>query len=414
MLAAYVSEQKLFSSLRLLITAAAFVLYILSAGVLYPRHAGLLFGSDAHLYAEIATGQVFDRIFRFHPVAVGMAELWMFLHRPVAGLIGASTWLQMFFSGIAAVGVWIAISALTSVVPKRLALLGGVLYALCLSIWFFSSIPESKIVSASLSALYLALWLKLRENWNVKGACWLTLILFIACMNEIVASLLVAIPALDELQRRGFDFGKLRWLIAHGIVCLLALVLLEMALPDRLMPRTTVEGTSHFQMFFYYIARSLAKDDYGLQELYAYLLNWFLFSVAAPGKIEICPNCDLNFVPELAGYFLNLWRTTVLVMIFFLLGATLVARLVPTLHTELPSGMRELLIALATYSLLRFAFFFIFNPVEPMLYTPSVMLPHLMLFLIPFTMIKVPAKTGLLAVLTLLLFIANGLFMIGA
>jgi hypothetical protein len=399
------AEQREYAIWRLLTAAGALALYAATAGILASRHAGLLFGADAHLYVPIATGEVFDRVFRFHPLTVASAELWMLLHKPFIAWIDARTWLQFLFAAAGAAGVWIATGAFARLVPWRLALAGGVIYALTFSVWFFSSIEESKLVSGTLATLYIAIWLRLREEWTARRAWLLTLVLFAACLNEIVACFLVVIPAVDELLRRGLNLRALRWLVAHGMVFLLALLILETAIPERLLPGTDAEGKSHFSMLLYYLAR----NDYSPGVLYSFVLNWLLFSVAAPEPLHYCPQCVSYFAPAFASYFFNPWRAAFLVP----LCGLLLAMLVPKLRGKLPADTRAVLIALIVYSLLRATFFFVFNPSEAMLYTPSVMLAHLMLFVVIFAAAQIPAKGVLLAVLALLLFIANGLFMLG-
>lgn len=397
--------EKLFSVARLLVAVAALLLYGISGSLLAARSGGFLFGADAHLYGPIALGEVYDRIFRFHPVTVASAELWMLLHKPFSGWISAAAWHRILYAAAGAAGVWIAIGAFARIVPSRLALLGGVLYALTLSVWFFSSIEESKIVSATLVALYIALWLRVREQWTFGGACLLTLVLFVACLNEIVACFLFVIPALDEWQRRGFDISGLRWLIPHGLVFLLALLILETAIPERLAPGMDAEGKSHFSMLFYYLTR----NDYSLAALWSFVLNWLLFSIAAPASLQFCKDCYVYFTPAVADYFGNPWRAAPVM----LLAGLLAAMLIPRIRNGIPGRLRMFLVALAGYSLVRGAFFFVFNPVEVMLYTPSVILAHLLLFLAIFAATKIPAKVTILAVLALLLFIANGFFIIG-
>jgi hypothetical protein len=397
-------EQKIFVIGRLLFTAAAFALYAASVSPLSARSGGLLFGADAHLYGPIAFGEVYDRIFRFHPVTVTSAELWMQLHKYLANWIGPQTWLRLLFAAVGAAGVWMAINALSRIIPWRLALFGGALYALTLSVWFFSSIEESKIFSGTLVTLYIAMWMKLREDWTARGAILLTLVLFISCLNEIVAIFLGVIPALDELQRRGFGFRKLFWLAAHGLAFPVALLILETALPDRLSPVTTDEGRTHFSMMLYY----MANHDFSFASLYSFMLNWFLFSVAAPMPLEWCKDCYVYFAPVISDYFRNPWRAAFLISFVVLL----VAMFIPRLRTPIPQSLRAILLALAAYSILRGAFFFMFNPVEVMLYTPAVMAPHLVLFLAAFAAMRIPAKEAVLVVLAVLLLIGNGLFII--
>ena len=44
------------------------------------------------------------------------------------------------------------------------------IYAVSFGVWYFASIEESKIVTATLSALYIAIYLHLRDDWTMRGA----------------------------------------------------------------------------------------------------------------------------------------------------------------------------------------------------------------------------------------------------
>jgi hypothetical protein len=74
-----------------------------------------------------------------------------------------------------------------------------------------------------------------------------------------------------------------------------------------------------------------------------------------------------------------------------------------------------IMLALLAYALVRAAFFFVFNANENMLYSPSATLAHLLLLAIPFAATSLPerAKVILLALLAAVLFVNNGLFIIG-
>lgn len=116
--------------------------------------------------------------------------------------------LKAMFAAVGAVGVWAAASACAAVVPRGCALLFGAIYALSFGVWYFASIEESKIVTASLAALYIATYLRLRTRWTMRGAVLLSAILLFACLNEIVSGFLIVIPIVDTLVRRGWDLRK--------------------------------------------------------------------------------------------------------------------------------------------------------------------------------------------------------------
>src|SRR2546430_8995438 len=209
-----------------LAASSAFGLYWLSSLVLQARNATTHFGADAHVYALLAEGIAVDGLTRFHPVTIVLGLAWMKLTNQLTLWVPAHV-LKALFAAVGAVGVWGALSAFASVMPRRCAILFGIIFATSLGIWYYSSIEESKIVTTTLSALYIATYLKLRKCWTKRGVVLLTAILVAACLNEIVAGFLVVIPAVDTLVQRGFDLRHGRWIAAHSIAVPLAFALLE-------------------------------------------------------------------------------------------------------------------------------------------------------------------------------------------
>ena len=146
-----------------LVVIAAFVLYWASSFALQARGATLHFGADAHLYDDLARGIAVDRVARFHPVTVALALSWMKLLSPLTHWITPQQLLKAMFAAVGAVGVWAAMAAFTIFFQRRYVVLWGIIYAASFGVWYFSSIEESKIVTASLTALYITVYLRLRE-----------------------------------------------------------------------------------------------------------------------------------------------------------------------------------------------------------------------------------------------------------
>jgi hypothetical protein len=209
-----------------LVALAAFAVYWLSSFALVARNGTQHFYVDAWLYAELAQPNVFDRlvpetqlarIFRFHPVTVFLAAGWMKIVGPLTAWFTPAQLLKALFAAVGALGVWAALWAFAALLPRRYALLWGAIYGSSLCIWYFSSIEESKIVTATLCALYIATYLRLRENWTRRGALLLTAILLLACLNEITAAFLVALPAVDTLVQERWEVLKRWWIVAHAL-----------------------------------------------------------------------------------------------------------------------------------------------------------------------------------------------------
>src|SRR5262245_35957238 len=276
----------------ILVAIVAFGLYWLSSFALEARNGTTHFGSDSFFYAELAKGHVFerlaqvyeiDRIFRFHPTTVVMAAGWLKLVEPLTPWITPLHLLKAMFAVVGAVGVWAAMWGFAAVVPRRYVALWGAIYGASLAVWYFSSIEESKIVSASMAALYIAAYLHLRQRWTLCGAVFLTAILLLACLNETVAGFLLIIPIVDTLVQRGWDLRNGRWIVLHGLAAPIAVAIIE----GLMRVRTGAAGfypesASHFSMLVYYISQNIVEDEYSPAALYAFALRWLFFNIAAP------------------------------------------------------------------------------------------------------------------------------------
>ena len=403
-----------------LVAAVAFGLYWLSSFLLEARGGTLHFHADTWLYAELGREDVFGgiapdtqlaQIFRFHPLTVVMAAGWMKFFHFLTPWIAPPHLLKAMFAAVGAVGVWAAMSAFAAVVPRRYVILWGAIYAFSLGVWYFSSIEESKIVTATLSALYIATYLHLRKEWTTRATVLLTAILLVACLNEITAGFLVIIPVVDTLAQRGWDVRNSWWIALHGLAGVFAFTILEGIM--RGWPKaagTHPEGATHFSMLFWYAAQNDTSAQRPLQVRHqvAVLQHRCAGASRRPlgrpldqlrGRFRACAN-QLCFLADTVG----------LVVLF---GVMLFGSLLPRNRTETGSSHKGILLALLAYALLRSTFFFFFNSKECMLFSSSATLAHMLLLGMPFTASTFPAKGALLLLLAILLFLTNGAFIIG-
>jgi hypothetical protein len=408
--------------LFVLVALTAFALYWLSSFALVARGGTQHFHVDAWLYAELAEPNLFDRIvpdsqlariFRFHPVTVVLAAGWMKIAGPLTAWFTPLQLLKALFAAVGALGVWAALWAFAALLPRRHALLWGAIYASSLGVWYFSSIEESKIVTATLSALYIATYLHLRERRTWRGAFLLTAILFIACLNEIAAVFLIAIPAADALLREGWKAMTRWWIAAHAMAGPLALAVLESVMRGWAQAAGThPEGANHFSMFFWYASQT----QFSFDAVYYFLSNWMFFSIAAPERFAYhWANPSIHFggifMPGLAGYAASPLPASLVALLAALLGMIVLARKRLPVTRDAPAIM----LALLAYAFVRAMFFFTFNAKENMLFSSSVTLAHLLLLAIPFAAAGWPdrAKVVLLALVAATLFVNNGLFILG-
>ena len=405
-----------------LIALAAFGLYWLSSFLLVARGGTTHFGADTWFYTELANGNIFeqladnkyyhlDRVFRFHPTTVVLAAGWMQIIEPLTSLISPLHLLRAMFALVGAAGVWAALWAFAAVVPQRCVALLGAIYASSLSVWYFSSLEESKIVTTTLIVLYLATYLHLRNNWTLRGALGLSAILLVACLNEIVAGFVIVVPVVDTLVRRGWDLRSYRWIAYHGLAGPLALAILELFMRGRMSPAGVhPEGANHLSMLVYYIS----TNDYGPTALYEFAVRWLFFSVAAPSLdaryfANPVNNYGGDFEPALANYFSSP-VTGGLVVLF---GAMLAASLLPRYRARGLGDLTGVMLGLLAFALVRGIFFLVLFPHEPVLFSPGVTLAHLLLVAIPFAASSFPWKRPVLAGFAALLFVTNASFIVG-
>jgi hypothetical protein len=398
---------------RALLSVGVFGLYWFSAVILQARDATLLFGADAHLYSMLYDGTPVDRVTRFHPLTTVLGAIWMKALAPLTYWMTPQVLFKGMFAAVGAAGVWWAMAAFAAIGPRRHVLLWGVIYASSLGVWFFSSIEESKIVTATLAAFYIATYLRLRTAWTLRGALLLTAILLLSCLNEIVGIFMVAIPAVDAMVQKGWDIRyHLRhnwWIACHALAGPLAFLILEFVVNGWMVPAgNDPEGSSHLSMLFYYVIR----NDYGGGALYTFAARWFFFNLAAP-SLKANYGAGGNYMGDFAPVLSNYFNTPVSTAMVLLFGAILAVSFISRHRGTITRDAAGIMLGLAAYALLRMLFFLMVHPGECLLFASGVTLPHMLLVAIPFAASSYPRKQMLLAGLAATLFVVNGTFIVG-
>jgi hypothetical protein len=396
--------------LLVLTVGAAFGVYWLSSFILEASGwpAMTKFSADTGYYSVLADGQIYHRSARFHPVTVALALAWMKFLDPLTLWIAPLHLLKAMFAAIGALGVAAAMWAFAAVVPRRHVLVCGLIYASSLGVWYFSSVEESKIVTASLSVLYIAVYLHLRDQWTRSEAALLTAILLLACLNEIVAGFLIIIPIIDTFVRRGWDWRHGWWIAVHGLAGPIALAILEFVVKGSFVKGSADPEQASLVSHLLY---NLSQNDYSAFRLYTCVVNWLFFSIAAPSPFATfgqSPTVNGVFEPALANYLTSPLSAGVVV----LAGVMIVAIVLPRYRPVSLGNSAGIPSALMAYALLRGTFFMIYLPGDPLLNSPAVLLAHLLIVLIPFTASRFPAKQTVLVAFALLLFLTNAMFFI--
>ena len=115
------------------------------------------------------------------------------------------------------------------------------------------------------------------------------------------------------------------------------------------------------------------------------------------------------FVPGFGGYLASPWGAALAMIAGVLASASLGPR-----GTSRCRGLAGgVIVGLLAFVIVRGAFFYLFNPNECLLFSPSVTIPHLMLIGVPFVASALPYKSAILGLGGLMLFINNAIFIFG-
>jgi hypothetical protein len=390
---------------------ASFLLYSETSKILIEKDITVIFGADANLYFQLAEGTVNDQIKLFHPLTHYLTQAWMAVLSPLREAIGVDSLSAALFALVGASGVAAAYAAFRRILPASYVFACTIAYAFALSWWFFSSIHETKIIDGAIVSIYIAVYLHLREKWSLAGALCLTAILIVGCFNAIVTAFLVAIPAIDIFIRENYRLRSLKWVVLHALPVPLIFGAMELLISRSVAAGADeAEGSSHFDLLLTFAA----LGDHGFMSWLGFMLNWLLFSLAAPSD-----NAEYSYAiwEDYAGYFepnvLNYFDNGATGLFLILFCVMLVAAVICRRDDVKITSLRPLLIGLAAYSLIRSVLFFVFIPSEAMLYTSPVILAHLLILFCFFIYSGAPYKRPILYTFVAALFISNMRFLFG-
>ena len=393
------------------ILAVSFLLYFETARILIEKDITDLFGADTHLYLKLATGSIDDQIKLFHPLTVYLVKAWMAVLSPFRGMTEADYLSGAMYALIGAGGVAAVYSAFRQALPASYVIACTLAYTFAFGCWYFSSIHETKIIDGVIASVYIAVYSSIRERWSLSGALALTAILIAGCFNSIVTAFLVAVPAVDIFLRENYRVRQLGWVVLHAIPVPVILLAWELLI-DRSVATgvNQAEASGHFDLLLTFAA----LGDHSIKSWLGFALNWLLFSLAAPAdhaeySYAIWKDYEGYFEPNLLNYFDNAATGLFLILLCYMLVTAVIYR---RSNSKIAS-LQPLLIGLAAYSLIRSILFFIFIPTEALLYTPPIILAHLLILFGFFIHSGAPFKRPILYSFVAALFISNMRFLFG-
>lgn len=309
---------------------------------------------------------------------------------------------KLLYSIIGALGVLVAYGVFSSFFGFGLSMLGACIYGLSLGIWFFSSFPESYIVTSFFISAYILVFLKIKDDMSLKKLCLLSGVLTLAVINDITSLMLLLVPAVYFAGVIFRDRRITRKLIVH------ALIVMTVSYGILATISYKYQNMSPFGYFSTLYTTYGNKDQqYTWRDMNEPLLNSLFFTIAAPEETvtfhtKRYPLYQGFFNPSLTPYLSFMPSLLLLAMYLFLLFAS--ARRIYSRPREI--GLFQL--ALWIFIVLRVIVFSGFvNPGEAFLYSSILVLPILVVLFVNFQALFPKYAEPFLAVFLILLLATN-------
>lgn len=331
------------------------------------------FGADVPRYTaifkydKINSGKIATR----HPVPVYISIFYKRAFPSLENVIGKDLYVKVPYAFFGALGVLVGFYLSKQILEDPFHVLAFTLiYGFSGSILYFSSVPESYIITAFFSALYIYTFLKYKDRISWKSILILTLWYILSVLSEVLTAFLLVIPAVyfarDFINNKRVRLSLLTFLITS---IFLAYIFLNI----------TMHAISGDTLFSYYLAfkgdQSISLLDI-LNELGEVVLNFFFFSVGYPSYAVTHP---LAWEPTYIGFFRpTLWEYF---KIKTATGFIILYSILLTLYIKQAKTKNLLTFSLLAYIVLRAIAILFFNPWESYLYVAPTVLPLLVILI---------------------------------
>lgn len=367
-----------------------FLYYVTGADFVHEKNFDKYpFGADTPYYMRQSIGTCVN-IFKHSPTAIMRAVFLQF-----------SDNIKLLNATVGALNIALALAFFNLFLKMKVSILCACIYGFSLSIWFFSSFPESYIVTATLVTCFLFLFSMFRNTLSpfkvfVLGSLMLSVILAsISCIVVMCIPLIYYGKqfVLDRVFRR-------RLVYSYTAIVLIAAAILSF-LSFRLL------GLSPYDYYTNLDRKGSKRDFYSMRDLREPILNLVFFDIAAPAKeVSYCtrayPHYMGFFKPSIRLYLESPCSCVYLIMHFLLLvlfAYTLICK---------REKCTMLIYAFLGYSLPIIMYYcFFFNPGEAILYSAPLVLPMLFMLFYTVTRYMKDAAFFFLLVFTIVLFVTN-------
>ena len=283
--------------------------------------------------------------------------------------------IKIFYAVVGALGVVISYGIFSQFFNSRLSILCACIYGFSLSIWFFSSFPESYIVTTIFINLYIYIFLKIKNEVTFLNVFLLSLVLILAVINDFTSLMILLLPAVYFNKRLFLEKQILQKMVIHSfIVITISLAILSIIS----YKYYNVSPFTYYSWIYNYPQKYIWRD------ITEPLFNSLIFNIAAPEKVisfhtQAMPWYKGFFKPSLLSY-LTYFPSLLLFLMYVFLVLSSAIRIIK-FRKELDFFQFALLIYI-TARVIVFSKFI--NPGEAFLYSSVLVLPILFILFVNF------------------------------
>ena len=313
--------------------------------------------------------------------------------------------IKVFYAATGALGVLISYGIFSKFFNSRLSILCACIYGFSLSIWFFSSFPESYIVTTIFINLYIYIFLKIKNEVTFLKLFLLSMVLILAVINDFTSLMILLLPAVYFNKRLIIEKLILQKMIIHFFV----VITISFAILNVFSYK--YHNISVFKYYSIYSGVLNAKQ-YTWRDIGEPLFNSLIFNIAAPETMvsfqtKAFPLYTGFFKPSLLSY-LNYFPSLLILLMYVFLVLSSAIR---TIKLRKEPDLIQLALLIFIAGRIIFVSKFL-NPGEAFLYSSYLVFPILFILFVNFQQIYPKYIDRFLTLFLFLLILTNLRFFI--
>jgi len=308
-------------------------------------------------------------IFR-HPLTTWLIKSYRGLIEGMFHVTASIPAMKFLFSFFGAINIVIVYSICTMFFNRYRSVLYTACYGFSLSVWYFSSVPESYVISATLYSLYIWYFIKHSSDLRLTQVLISLGILTLALLNDISSVFLLLLPLTYYNKKIITDKKIRRFFLLHVFFFLASWFVIKF------QQWPLVEFYSNMRNDF-------SVKSFMINDFMEPLLNVTFFSIGAPShEVSYAP----RMLPHYPGYFVpSLWgyMNHIVTAIFFVFYSGFIMIALSRIHLI---KHNKFIIPFIIFIIARYVSIIFVNPGEAFLFTILSTLPLLLVLFFLFDM----------------------------